>query len=85
MSELKQIRDRQYRIDHKDELALKKQLYYQAKKVHIREIQKQYQDEHREAIKIKAQEYYIKHQEIINARSNARALPEASHVMKKKF
>ena len=79
MSERKKERERQYRIDHKEELAAKKRIYYERKKSHILEYQKQYRDEHQEIISRRAQAYYQNHREAMDARTRARTRPGVLH------
>ena len=79
MSERKKERERQYRIDHKEELAAKKRIYYERKKSHILEYQKQYREEHHEIISRRAQEYYQNHREAMDARTRARTRPGVLH------
>ena len=79
MSERKKERERQYRIDHKEELATKRKLYYQKKKEHIIEYQKQYRDGHQEKISQRAQEYYQNHREVMDARTRSRTRPGVLH------
>ena len=79
MSERKKERERQYRIDHKEELATKRKLYYQSKQDHIREYQHQYRLEHFEKISLRAQEYYEKNGDAMNARAKARRQPGVMH------
>ena len=79
MNEHTKAKQRQYRIDHKEELAAKKKIYYQSKREHIREYQIQYRLEHFEKISIKAQEYYEKNGDAMNARAKARRQPGVLH------
>ena len=81
MNERTRINQKQYRIDHKEELAAKKKLYYQRKKDHILEYQKQYRDEHRDDARRQeiAQEYYQNHKEAMDARTKARNQPKVLH------
>ena len=79
MSERKKERERQYRIDHKEELAAKKKIYYELKKRQILEYQKQYRDGHQEMISRRAQEFYQNHREAMDARTRARTRPGVLH------
>ena len=75
MNEHTKAKQRQYRIDHKEELAAKKRIYYERKKSHILEYQAQYRNEHQEIISRRAQEYYQNHRESMDARTRARTRP----------
>ena len=88
MNERTRLKQKQYWIDHKEELATKKKLYYQRKKEHILEYQKQYRDEHRDDAQRQeiAQEYYQNHKEAMDARTKARYRPKVLHrLMIKEF
>jgi len=79
MNEHTKAKQRQYRIDHKDELAAKKKIYYEKKRDHIVEYQRQYRDEHKDMISLRAQEYYQTHREVMDARTKARTQPKVLH------
>ena len=79
MNEHTKAKQRQYRIDHKEELAAKKKIYYDRKKDHILEYQKQYRDEHQAMISQRAQEFYQTHREVMDARTRARTRPGVLH------
>ena len=73
MNERTRLLQKQYRIDHKEELAAKKKIYYLANKERILEYGRIRGTTHVEDKKEKAHEYYLKNYEIINARSTERA------------
>ena len=90
MNEHKRAVQKQYRIDHKEEISAKKKLYYLAHKDHIREYQlackaKRTTDEIALG-KEKGMTYYMEHKQIINERLRVRRLPGILHrAMLKEF
>jgi hypothetical protein len=78
MNERTRIKQKQYRIDHKEELAAKKKIYYLENKERILEYGRIRGTTHVEEKKEKAHEYYLKNYETMNARSTERARERAA-------
>jgi hypothetical protein len=76
MNERTRIKQKQYRLDHKEEIAAKKKIYYLENKERILEYGRIRGTTHVEEKKEKAREYYLKNYEIVNARSRERAARE---------
>jgi len=90
MNEHTKTKQRQYRLDHKEELAAKKKLYYLANKEHICEYQLAWGAKRTTAEvadkKERDMKHYTEHKETINARLRAKRLPRILHrAMLKEF
>ena len=70
---------KQYRLDHKEELAEKKRAYYQQNKEKIRDYQHKYRSDHQEACNRTNLDYDHKNSESINARLRANRKPISLH------
>jgi hypothetical protein len=80
MNEHTRAMQKQYRIDHKEDIAEKKRAYYLKNKEHIRE----YQNARMAASdatekKEKDRAYYLEHKDATNARARAKRLPGLLH------
>ena len=85
MNERTRLKQKQYRIDHKEEIAAKKKLYYLENKEHILEYQNARRANDADK-KERDKQYYLEHRETINARLRARRLPGILHrAMLKEF
>ena len=80
MNEHTRAMQKQYRIDHKEQTAAKKRLYYLKNKEHIRE----YQNARMAATdpaekKDQDRKYYLEHKDAVNARARAMRRPRILH------
>ena len=79
MNERTRLKQRQYRIDHKEELAAKKKIYYLENKEHIREYQRTWNAANVDVKKNRSDEYYLENTELVNARARAMRRPRILH------
>ena len=79
MNEHTKAMQKQYRLDHKEELAEKKRAYYQQNKGKIRVYQHKYRSDHHEECNQANLDYYHKNSESINARLRAKRKPITLH------
>ena len=73
MNERTRLKQKQYRIDHKEEIAEKKRAYYLKNRERILEYGRIRGTTHVDDKKEKAHDYYLKNKEIIDARTRERA------------
>ena len=79
MNEHTKAMQKQYRLDHKEDLAEKKRAYYQHNKEKIRTYQHKYRSDHQEECNRTNLDYYHKNSEAINARLRSTRKPVTLH------
>ena len=79
MNERTRIKQKQYRIDHKEEIAAKKKIYYLENKERIMEYQRTWNVVNAEYKKNRSDEYYLEHKELVNVRARAKRRPRILH------
>ncbi len=79
MNDRTKAMQKQYRIDHQEDIKANKKLYYLTNKVHIIEYQEKYRISRQERVYEYNQEYYAENHEAMNARARAKRLPGILH------